>query len=148
LAANITKDLKGDDGTIYNPSIGWSLGFDRDVAWAINANLQATGSIMLMNDKVGKGEGVLIDAEEGKGATSTRIILVLSRKFLRDELEVKLTGLWGIEDKDVLILPGLVWTKSDLAVELSAGIFAGDLDGEMGQYRKNSFVKACMTYTF
>jgi hypothetical protein len=148
LAANITKDLKGDDGTIYNPFIGWSLGFDRDVVWAINANVQATGSIRLMDDKVGTGEGVLVDAEEGKDVSSTRIIVILSRKFLRDELEVKLTGLWGIEDKDFLILPGIVWTKSDLAVELSAGIFAGDHSGEMGQYYKNSFIKACMTYTF
>jgi hypothetical protein len=146
LAANITKDFKGDDGTVYNPSIGWSLGFDRDVVWAINANVQATGSIRLMNDQVGKG--VLVDAEQGKDATSTRIIIILSKKFLRDELEVKLTGLWGMEDKDFLILPSLVWTKNDLAVELSAGIFAGDRSGEMGQYYKNSFVKACMTYTF
>jgi hypothetical protein len=41
-----------------------------------------------------------------------------------------------------------VWTKDALSVELSAGIFGGDEDGQFGQYWENSFVKAVLTYSF
>jgi hypothetical protein len=144
LAGNITSDLSGDDGQVYNPAIAWSLGFDRDLLWGINLNGQATESIRLLS----VAEDPAKDAEAGTQMSSTRIILTLSRKFLRDELELKATGIWGIEDKDVYILPGLIWTKGDVAAELSGGIFGGDEQGELGQYRKNSFIKALITYSF
>jgi hypothetical protein len=146
FAANITSDLKGDDGFVYNPSLAWSLGFDRDVVWGINVNLQATESIILMHSKL--GSNIALDTEAGKKVTATRITLILSKKFLRDELEVRAAGIWDIEDKDALIMPGVFWTKGDLAVELSGGIFVGNKDGEMGQYRKNSFIKAGVGYSF
>ncbi|MHB9292863.1 hypothetical protein Holit_01974 [Hollandina sp. SP2] len=144
VAGNITRDLSGDDGQVYNPGIAWSLGFDRDLFWGINLNCQATESIRLLSVAADPAE----DTEAGTQMSSTRIILTLSRKFLRDELELKATGIWGIEDKDFYILPGLIWTKGDVATELSGGIFGGDEQGELGQYRKNSFIKALITYTF
>ena len=39
LAFHLTEDFKGDDGAVRNPFIGWSLGFDRDLFWGINANV-------------------------------------------------------------------------------------------------------------
>jgi hypothetical protein len=146
-AANITEDLDGDRGDIYNPSVAWSLGFDRDVIGGINVNLQAAESIRLFHDKIGK-EPLSIDTEEGKDITSTRLTLILSKKFLRDKLELKATGLWDIEEKGYLIMPFLIWTKNDVSVELSGGIFGGEKDSELGQYRDNHFVKAVMTYSF
>jgi hypothetical protein len=74
--------------------------------------------------------------------------MILSRKFLRDELEVKATGLWGIEDKDFLILPSIAWTKNDVTLELSGGFFGGDEKGELGQYGDNHFVKVTVSYSF
>jgi hypothetical protein len=146
LAANITGDISGDDGAVYNPSIAWSLGFDRDVIGGINVNLQGTESIRLLDNKV--GDTIALDTEAGTDMTSTRITLVLSKKFFRDELEIKATGIWGIENKDFFILPALVWTKGDVEVELSGGILGGDEAGELGQYHKNSFVKIMLTYSF
>jgi hypothetical protein len=147
FAANITEDLKGDRGDIYNPSLAWSLGFDRDVIGGINVNLQAAENIRLFHDQIGKDTRV-IDTEDGKDPTFTRLTLILSKKFFRDELELKATGLWDIEEKDFLIMPAIAWTKNDVSVELSGGIFGGEEDGELGQYRDNHFVKAVLTYSF
>jgi hypothetical protein len=145
-AANITEDPSGDDGAVYNPSIAWSLGFDRDLVWGINLNLQCNETIRLFNSRV--GGSAQTDIEAGTDITTTRITASLSKKILRDELEIKASCLWELESGAVLIMPALVWTKGDVAVELSGGIFAGDADGLFGQFRDNSFVKAAITYTF
>jgi hypothetical protein len=144
--ANITSDFSGKDGSVYNPALVYSLGFDRDLVWGINVNLQGNGSVRLMHDKIGKNPAV--DTEAGKDLTSTRITGILSKKFFRDELEIKTTALWGIEDKDFLVIPALVWARNDISLELSAGIFGGDENGELGQYRKNSYVKTLLTWKF
>ncbi|MDR3130121.1 MAG: hypothetical protein LBU18_01090 [Treponema sp.] len=146
MAANITEDLKGDDGLVYNPSVAWSLGFDRDIAAGINVNLQVNENIMLLNNKT--DADILNDIEAGSDVTDTRLTLTLSKKFLRDELELRATGIWGIEDMDYYILPALIWTKGDTAVELSGGVFAGNPDGGLGQYRDNGFIKAALSCSF
>jgi hypothetical protein len=143
-AANLTEDFDGDDGAVYNPHLAWSLGFDRDVVWGINLNLQAAETIILQHDKIGP----LPDIEAGSNVTSTRITAKLSKTFFRDELEIAASAIWGIEDRDCLLMPAVTWTKGDVAMELSGGIFAGDEGGQFGQYHDNSFVRARMKYTF
>jgi hypothetical protein len=142
----LTDDLKGDKGDVYNPQAAWSLGFARDLFLGINLNLQATEATRLWHDKI--GDDPLLDIEAGKDVTSTRLTMILSRKFLRDEFEIKTTGLWGIEDKDFLILPSIAWTKNDVTLELSGGFFGGDEKGELGQYDDNHFIKAALSYSF
>jgi hypothetical protein len=147
LAANITGDTAGDDGLVYNPAIVWSLGFDRDIPVVkVNVNLQVNESIRLFHNKV-KGDP-LFDIEAGKDITSTRLTLRLSRTFFRDELKLQATAIWGIEDKDCYIVPAIFWTQGDVALEVSGGIFAGDKDGELGQYRDNYFIKTLLSYSF
>jgi hypothetical protein len=168
LAANITEDLEGDDGSVYNPSIAWSLGFDRDVVWGINLNLQVNESIRLMHDKLGKSINKLdmndidiasimtsgsfnfdnIDVEGDSSLTATRLTAALSKKFLRDELELRGAVVWGIEDKDYAVMPALIWTKDDLRLAFSGGLFAGDSKGQLGQYWNNDFLKISLSYTF
>jgi hypothetical protein len=146
LAANITSDLAGDDGAVYNPSMAWSFGFDRGLFAGINLNLQVDESVRLFNDKI--GDNIAMDTEAGTDPAATRLTWILSKKFFRDELECKVTGIWGIEDKDLYLLPGIIWTKNDVALELSAGIFCGNETGELGQYWNNSFIKTALTYSF
>jgi hypothetical protein len=151
-AANITQDLSGDDGTVYNPSIAWSLGFDRDFL-GINWNLQVNESIRLMHGKLGKSDFENLrngnyDIEGGMFLTATRIMATISKKFLGDELELRLAGLCGIEDGDFLIMPALIWTKDDFSLSLSGGIFGGYEDGQFGQYKDNGFIKAAARYRF
>jgi hypothetical protein len=147
FAANITEDLNGDDGSVYNPALAWSFGFDRDLVWGINFNFQCNESIRLMNDKIGKNP-LIVDIEADTNMTSTQIIAAISKKFFRDALETRVAVMWGIEDKDFLLIPSLIWTRDTVSVELSGGIFGGNEEGQFGQYWKNSFVKAALTYSF
>jgi len=166
FAANITDDLAGDDGAVYNPSIAWSFGFDRDLVWGINLNLQVNESIRLLHDKLGSGAmmgdmtglmtafmtGTLdtstLDIEGDSRLTSSRLTVALSKKFLRDELEVRTAVAWGIEDSDAAIMPAIIWTKDDIRFALSGGFFVGESDGQIGQFKDNHFLKISMTYTF
>ena len=162
VAANITEDLSGDNGYIYNPSIGWSFGFDRDLFLGINVNLQANGSVRLFNDKVGSSKDPFtfnyyfdrlvynpdFDIEAGTSISSTRLTLMLSRKFMRDELELRTAAVWGIEDKDAAIIPALIWTKEDLQLAFSGSFFLGNTDGQLGQYHANKFLKLSVIYMF
>jgi hypothetical protein len=146
FAVHLTKDLKGNDGSIRNPFLAWSIGFDRDLVWGINLNLQCNETIRLFNGRV--GSNLVMDCEAGKKITSTRLTMQISKKFLRDELELKVVGIWGIEDKDCYILPSVVWAIGGLTSELAAGIFAGSKSGELGQYRDNKFVRLSLKYSF
>ena len=143
---NLTKDMDGSDGAVENPAFVWSLGFDRDLFAGINANLQGTGKIRLFHERI--GSGFPLDCEAGTDASSTRITGIISRKFLRDELELKATGLWGIEDRDFLVMPSVIWSRNDVSTQLSAGFFGGDKKGELGQYRDNNFLRLVLSYTF
>ncbi|MDR2211536.1 MAG: hypothetical protein LBO65_08770 [Spirochaetaceae bacterium] len=143
---NITGDLTGDNGAVYNPAVVWSLGFDRDLFWGINLNLQGNGSIILMHRRIDNAP--LADTEEGTDLSSTRITAIFSKRFLMDQLETKLSALWGIEGRDFLIMPALSWTKNDLGLELAAGFFGGNPDGELGQYRDNAYIKTILSWKF
>jgi hypothetical protein len=146
LAANLTGDWAGNDGAVYNPHLAWSLGFDRDILWGVNLNLQASETITLRHGKIGSNP--LLDIEAESGVTSTRITAKLSRTFLQDRLEISAAAVWGIEDSDCLVMPVINWTQNDITVGLSGGFFAGDRDGQFGQYRDNSFIQVRMKYRF
>jgi hypothetical protein len=145
-AANITEDFGGDDGAVYNPHLAWSFGFDRDLFWGVNLNIQADETITLLYTRI--AENSLPDIEADTDITSTRITAALTKTFLRDEIEARAAVVWEPEAGDFMFTPSLVWTKDAVSVELSGGIFGGDEDGPFGQYRDNGFVKAVLTYTF
>jgi hypothetical protein len=144
FAANITGDLSGDDGGVYNPHLAWSLGFDRDMVWGINLNLQANETIKLLDDKITDP----LDMEADTDISATRITAIVSKKFLRDEIEIRAAMMWGVEDNDFLIMPAFIWTRDSMSVELSGGIFGGDEDGQFGQFCDNGFIKTAITYSF
>jgi hypothetical protein len=146
FAVHLTEDLKGDNGSVRNPFLGWSFGFDRDLFWGINANIQCNETIRLFNDKVGKNP--LLDCEADADMTSTRITMQLSKRFLRDELETKVAAIWDVENEDCYIIPAIVWNIKDCTAELSAGILTGNEKGGLGQYWENSFVKLALSYSF
>jgi hypothetical protein len=153
IAANITEDLEGDDGSVYNPSIAWSFGFDRDLFWGINLNLQVNESIRLLHDELGSGDITSVmdgnfDIEGGSQLTSTRLTATVTKRFFRDQLEIRAAVVWGIEDEDCAILPAIIWTKEDLRIALSGGFFVGDEEGQLGQYKDNNFIKVSLTYMF
>ena len=146
FAAHITEDIKGDNGKVKNPFLAWSLGFDRDIIAGFNVNIQCNETIRLLDSKVVKDPA--IDCEGGDDVSSTRLIVQLSKNLFRDKMECKLVTIWDIEDKDCVLIPSVAWLVNDARLELSAGFFVGDIDGELGQYWNNSYVKLVLSYSF
>jgi len=144
-AANITEDLEGDDGSVYNSALLWSAGFDRIILANVNLNLQGSGSVRLMDDKIAD---TIADTEVGTEMAQTKITAQLSRMFFRDSLELKAAAVYDIGYADWLLLPSVVWTKGDIEAEAVAGFFGGDEDGELGQYDDNDYVKVSVKYRF
>ncbi|GHV89216.1 hypothetical protein AGMMS50267_15760 [Spirochaetia bacterium] len=144
FAANITRDIDGSDGAVYNPSLAWSLGFDRDLFAGINLNLQCNETIRLLDGEISDPQDIEADSD----ISSTQITVQLSKKFLQDKLELKALARWEVESGACIIMPGLVWSNDDVAVDISAGIFAGSDEGLFGQFHDNSFVKVGLKYTF
>lgn len=144
LAGNITEDLDGDDPSVYNPALAFSLGADRDLAARINLNLQYAGAIRLAD----KGIASPPDFELGTDAFRSTLTATAFQKLFWDKLEWRLTILWGVSDADFLVVPGLTWIEGDAALKLAAGIFGGDSAGQLGQYRDSGYLKLTMTYTF
>jgi len=144
LAANITSDLSGDDPLVYNPHLAWSLGFDHGLFWGLSLNLQGSGTYRLADDGIASP----YDIEAASDVTHTRITGNISRGFLRDTLNLKLSAIYGIEDADVMIVPSAELAVGDGVVGLSGGWFGGDRAGELGQYRDNGWVRLKMQYEF
>ena len=144
FAANITGDLDGDNGAVYNPHLAWSFGFDRDLFLGINLNVQCNETIRLMDDKITSP----YDIEAPTDMISTQIIAALSKTFFKGQLELRAAVFWEVEVGDYMLIPSLILTKDAVSVELSGGIFGGDKDGQFGQYHNNSFVKTVLTYSF
>ena len=145
-AIHLTEDMAGTDGSVANPFVGWSLGFDRDIVWGINFNFQCNETVRLFHKKLGKNP--IMDFEAGTDPTATRLTMRVAKSFLKDNLETAVTALWDIEKSDCYIIPAINWTIKEVKAELSAGIFAGKESGDLGQYWENSFVKIGLTYSF
>ena len=145
LGANITDDLSGDKPDVYNPSVVWSIGFDRDVIAGINLNLQGSGTVRLMEENVGNEP---FDFEDGTDVTKTRITAIVSKKVYREQIELKTTAIAGVEDRDYYIIPAVSWTRDDVVFELSAGFFGGRESGELGCYDDNDYLKGSVTLNF
>jgi hypothetical protein len=145
LAANITEDLKGNKGGVYNPSLAWSAGFDRDL-FGFTFFVEADESIRLLNSKVRSNPA--LDTEGGLPLTATTLITRISRSFFQDKLELKFSLLWNIEAGDVYLIPSLGYTMGDLEALLSGGIFAGHDGGELSQYRNKGYIKTALSYSF
>ena len=144
LAANVTDDISGDDPLVYNPHLAWSLGFDHGLFWGLSLNLQGSGTYRLADDGIASP----LDIEAASDVTHTRITGNLSRGFLRDTLNLKLSAIYGVEDGDCMIVPSAELAVGDGVIGLSGGWFGGNESGELGQYRDNGWVRLKMRYEF
>lgn len=145
LAANLTDDFKGDDPEVYNPAMAWSVGFDRDLFAGLNLNLQYAGTYRLFDDGVGDK---LYDIEKGTDVTRSKITAVLKKNLFKDRVELELTGRYGIEDQDYLLLPRVGFLVGDAQLDLTAGFFGGDDKGELGQFDDYDYCRLTLSYQF
>jgi hypothetical protein len=142
-AFHLMENYADSKGPVH-PFLGWSVGFDRNIFSGITLNVQGSGAVHLFDEGIDtSGIGI----KQGK-RSATRLLAMLQRNFLRDELTVQCAGIYNIEDKDFLVLPSVEWTRNNLSLGLTGGFFGGDSAGEFGQFVDNSFLNVKLGYSF
>jgi hypothetical protein len=144
LGVNVTDDLEGNDPLVYNPSLGWAAGFDRDLFAGLNVNLQARGTIRLLHDKI-SGE---YDMERDTEPTTTQVALALSQRLFRDAIEWRLAAVMSPEDLDFAIDPSIAIAVGDAELEVFGRIFGGNEEGDLGQFASQSYAGVRLSYVF
>lgn len=142
--ANITDDLEGTKLNVYNPSLVWALGIDRDLFAGINLNIQGKGSYMLMHEKI----NLVGDIEKDTKETDSLVAARISQKLFKETVEWELNGAWGIEDMDFIVMPGINFTIGDAVLRVSGNYIFGNAEGQIGQFHDNSSVNIKLSYQF
>ena len=149
FAYNLTEDKDGTDPWVHNNSVAWLGGFDIDLPfWNANLNVQETGSYILNNDECDKHAA---DVDYDKTAyTNNKVVANVTTSFLNDKVAPEVTVMYGIERKDLVVMPKLAF-KPDQNLTLTASgmyIHCADEESEFYAWRKNSFVNIGATYQF
>ncbi|HCM28414.1 MAG TPA: hypothetical protein DIC34_18100 [Treponema sp.] len=145
LAANVTEDLEGDDPLTTNPAVAWALGFDRDLFAGISLNVQGSGSLRLLDDKVGTGAS---DVEKDTESVKTRVLATIMQKLLKDTVEWKMTAVYDVQDGGLLLNPTLAFIAGDARIEAKGGYFTGGKDSDLGQFADASYARISFSYAF
>lgn len=149
FAYNLTEDKDGTDPWVHNNSVAWLGGFDIDLPfWNANLNVQEIGSYILNNDECDKNAA---DVDYDKTAyTNNKVAANVTTSFLNDKVAPEVTVMYGIERKDLVVMPKLAF-KPDQNLTLTASgmyIWCGDDNSEFKSWEKNSFVSLGATYKF
>lgn len=144
-AASITQDVRGDNPSIYNPSLAWNIGAVYSMQRGLTMSVTAAEHIRIFHQKT---NNTRYDVEYGKKATDTTLAFSLSQTLLRNSFEWKLSALVGLEDADFCIMPAFHWQLATLLIDCTVGIFGGKQSGMLGQFRKNAFFRLSTAYQF
>ncbi len=145
----LTEDTKGTDPKVRNPSVGYVVGFDRDV-WTDgpNLNLQVQGILPLYANKIDRNP---LDVEYRADGKYTNHILAghLSDTLLENKLKVKLSTAYGVEHRDLRIVPELTYEPfDDFQITARWVQYLGNRDTTFGQYKDSSFFELGVSYRF
>ncbi len=149
FAYNLTDDIDGTNLWVHNNSIAWLAGFDIDLPfWNANLNVQETGTYILNGDKCNITS---YDVDySANGYTNNKIVCNLTASFLNDKIKPDITVMYGIENKDLVLMPKLDF-KADQNLTFTASgmyIWCGDNNSEFKAWEKNSFVSLAAAYQF
>ncbi len=149
FAYNLTDDFDGTNPWVHNNSIAWLGGFDIDLPfWNANLNVQEIGSYVFHGDECDKNT---LDVDYGlNGYTNNKIVCNITTSFLNDKLAPEVTVMYGIENKDLVVMPKLAF-KPDQNLTLTASgmyIWCGGDNSEFKSWEKNSFVSLSASYKF
>ena len=149
FAYNLTDDVDGTDPWVHNNSLGWLGGFDIDLPfWNANLNIQETGTYILHGDECDKNKADVDYCVNGY--TNNKIVGNLTASFMNDKIAPEVTVLYGIENKDLVVMPKLSY-KPDQNLTLYASgmiIQCYDDNSEFKFWEKNSFVSLDAKYQF
>ena len=149
FAYNLTDDVDGTDPWVHNNSIAWLGGFDIDLPfWNANLNVQEIGTLVLHGDEC---DGNVLDVDYvANGYTNNKVAVNFTTSFMNDKIAPEVTVMYGIENKDLVVLPKLAY-KADQNLSLVASgmyIWCGDDNSEFKAWERNSFVSFNVIYEF
>ncbi|MBR1537610.1 MAG: hypothetical protein IJ630_11820 [Treponema sp.] len=116
FAYNMTEDYDGDNPAVHNNSIAWVGGFDIDLPiHNLNLNVQETGTYILKGDKIKDSvfRSYDVDNNTDDKFTRNKLIVLLSDKFLNEKLTIECQGIWGIENKEFVVVPKIEYNVSE-----------------------------------
>jgi hypothetical protein len=150
-AANITYDILGNDPSVYNPNLGFALGFDRELFWDITLLFQVNQTVTLLYGNIDTSEDS-IDTERETTVSSTMLFAVLSRSFFDGKLSATLVGVVSFgnffEKTGFGIIPTLSYSQDKFSVNLTFGILGGHEDSIFGALKDSSFVSMGLGFSF
>lgn len=160
LAYNMTNDFDGTDPKVHNHSLAWVAGFDRDIPLHnININIQTQGKVVFNNDKIEANRYLLggimdmgnIDVDfvakdsdkKESHATNNKIVLLISDTWNYEKIKLEVKGIYGIERKDLIVMPTLTFKLVDsFCIDLSGlYIWGKDENSEFDGWNHNSFAQ-------
>lgn len=149
----LTKDTAGDNPWIHNNSVQWVAGFDIDMPWTnMNLNVQTQGKYILNSNKIKEGAYAAYDVDKDASGkyTNNKIVVNLSDSYNHDNVKVEVSGIYGIERKDILVMPALtIRAADDFSIKASGlWIHAPDEDCEFYGWGNNSFAQLSCKYLF
>ncbi len=149
FAYNLTDDVDGTDPWVHNNSIGWLGGFDIDLPfWNANLNVQETGTMILNGSECDKNKA---DVDYGvNGYTNNKIVANLTTSFMNDKVLPEVTVLYGIENKDLVVMPKLAYKPDQNLTFTASGMIinCADKDSEFYGWKNNSFASIGVKYQF
>ena len=149
FAYNLTDDIDGTDPWVHNNSIGWLGGFDIDLPfWNANLNVQEIGSFVFHGDECDKNA---LDVDYGvNGYTNNKIVCNITTSFMNDKIAPEVTVMYGIENKDLVVMPKLAFNADQNLTLTASGmyIWCGDDNSEFKSWEDNSFVSLAASYQF
>ena len=149
FAYNLTDDTDGTDPWVHNNSMGWLGGFDIDLPfWNANLNVQETGTFVMKGDECDKS---IADVDYcANGYTNNKIAANFTASFMNDKIAPEVTVMYGLENKDLVVMPKLSYKPDQNLTLTVSGLFinCGDTNSEFKPWENNSFVSLGASYKF
>ena len=155
FAYNLTDDTEGTDPWVHNNSIGWLGGFDIDLPfWNANLNVQEIGTFVMKgdecdNNKANVNYGADVDYC-ANGYTNNKIAANFTASFMNDKIAPEVTVMYGVENKDLVVMPKLSYKPDQNLTLTLSGLFinCGNTNSEFKPWENNSFVSIGASYKF
>ena len=155
FAYNLTDDTDGTDPWVHNNSIGWLGGFDIDLPfWNANLNVQEIGTFVMKGDECDNNKANVIYGTDVdycvNGYTNNKIAANFTASFMNDKIAPEVTVMYGIENKDLVVMPKVSYKPDQNLTLAVSGMFinCGDDNSEFKAWEDNSFVSLGASYKF
>ena len=91
-----------------------------------------------------------MDWNTAQKPTNNKLVIHISDSWMHDTLTDSLTVIWGIEHRDVVLMPNIKYkVKDELYVESKAAyIYAKNKKSEFASWKNNHFLQFGVEYHF